>query len=211
MRFDTPLSLTVDPVLELAFREGHGAWARAVQARGTSATANWLIRRSVGVQLDEEAVKDAIASIALSRSPEALAAGQLELAELIREGDLEMSELLWQGVRDYAVAVGDADLMESATGELAAISGELKEPHALAKVWIDYLNWRRQPGSSSDPEQVLHAFDELIRAAEMSGAHRDAARYGWLQVQFQGAVDRNDPGALTGDWMPDSAPFVIWE
>lgn len=210
MRFDTPLSLTVDPVLEHAFRDSSTAWTAAVRERGISATANWLIRRSVGVDLDEEQVKDAIAGIALSTNDEDLNNARLELAALTEAGDLEMTELLWQGIRDHARNTGDSELMTLATQTLARISGELEEPHNLAAVWIEYLNWRRQPDSKSDPEQVLHAFDQLIRAAEMSGAHREGARLGFQQVQFQHLVDEDDPRASTGDWAPGTPPFVIW-
>lgn len=210
MRFDTPLSLTVDPVLEHAFRDGSDAWTTAVRDRGISATANWLIRRSVGVDLDEESVKDAIAGIALSTSAEDLNDARLELATLTEAGDLEMTELLWQGVRDFARTSDDAELMTEATHRLAAISGELDEPRALAAVWLDYLNWRRKPDSRSESDEVLAAFDAVIGAAEMCGAHREAARLGYLQVKFQQLVDSDDPSAIQGDWMPGQPPFALW-
>ncbi len=210
MRFDTPLSLTVDHRLELAFREGHAAWTEAVRERGTHATANWLLRRSVGVEIDRDAALDAIEGIVLSRTPEDLADAQRELVSLIREGDLEMSELLWTALRDAGLALNDPETIEEATTELATISGELDEPLNRASVWIDYLNWRRQPGSSSDPDQVLQAFDEIIQAAEETGAHRDAARFGYLQVQFQALVDAEDERATVGNWLPTDAPFEVW-
>jgi hypothetical protein len=210
MRFDTPLSLTVDRRLELAFREGHAAWTEAVRERGTNATANWLIRRSVGVDIDRDSALDAIEGIVLSRTPEDLVDAQRELVSLIREGDLEMSELLWTAIRDAALAANDPEQIEEATTELARISGELDEPSNRARVWIDYLNWRRQPGSSSDPDQVLQAFDEIIQAAEESGAHRDAARFSYLQVQFQALADAEDDRAESGDWMPGEPLFRIW-
>lgn len=210
MRFDTPLSLSVDLPLELAFRESHLAWTEAVRERGTSATANWLIRRSVGVDVDVESIKDAIAGIALSKSAPELAEAQIELASLIRTGDVEMAELLWKGVRDFAIASGDSDLVNQSTQELSAIAEELGESESSGKLWIEFLNWRRRVGSTCDPETVLQAFDEVIRAAEQTGEHRQAAHFSYLQVQFQALVDSDDPRAASGNWMTSDDALEIW-
>ena len=68
---------------------------------------------------------------------------------------------------------GDGDLLTEATTHISEIAFDLDEPTSAAEAWIDFLNWRREPESASDPEAVLTAFDEIIRAAEMDGEPHD--------------------------------------
>jgi hypothetical protein len=114
-------------------------------------------------------------------------------------------------VRDTAVDLGDADMIAEATSHIAEIAFEVDEPTTAAEVWVDFLNWRREPESSSDADTVLTAFDEIIRAAEMDGAQADAARFGYLQVQFQAMVDAEDERATVGNWMPTDALLEVWQ
>jgi hypothetical protein len=45
----------------------------------------------------------------------------------------------------------------------------------------------------------------------MDGAQADAARFGYLQVQFQAMVDAEDERATVGNWMPTDALFEVWQ
>ena len=100
--------------------------------------------------------------------------------------------------------------MSEATGHIAEIAFEYDEPTSSAEAWIDFLNWRREPESSSDPEAVLTAFDEIVRAAELDGAQAVAAKYGYMQAQFQKLVDADDPRATVGNWLPTADPLEAW-
>lgn len=191
--------------------QGIDPWIVAVRDRGALATSKWLIRRSIEVELDEELVLEALENMILAEDPGEAALACAELAEIVQVGDLELADLLWFSVRDYAISVNDPELIVDSTTQIAEIAFELDEVTTAGEVWIDFLNWRREPESTSDAETVLIAFDEIIRSAEMDGAHGDAAKYGYLQVQFQKLVDAEDRRATVGNWMPDQTPFVGWE
>ncbi|HET7056637.1 MAG TPA: hypothetical protein VFI12_09245, partial [Thermomicrobiales bacterium] len=133
-----------------------------------------------------------------------------ELGEMLQESDQELADLLWFAVRDYAMQASDGDLLAEATGHIAEIAFDYDEPTSAAEVWIDFLNWRREPESSSDSEAVLTAYDEIVRAAEMDGAQAVAATYGYQQAQFQKLVDSDDPRATVGNWLPGSDPLETW-
>ena len=105
---------------------------------------------------------------------------------------------------------GDGDLLTEATTHISEIAFDLDEPTSAAEAWLDFLNWRREPESASDPEAVLTAFDEIIRAAEMDGEPTIAARYGYLQVQFQKLVKADDPRATVGNWLAADQPLESW-
>jgi hypothetical protein len=206
----SPLVFSVDPKLDSALARGINAWEAEVAERGVLATAKWLMRRGEEVELDAELLYEALEYLLTAEHANDKMLARAELAEMVQPGDLELADLLWFAVRDAALELRDADLLAEALTHIAEIAFEVDEPTTAAEVWIDFLNWRREPESTSDPETVLTAFDEVIRAAEMDGAHADAARFSYLQVQFQALVDAGDARATVGDWMMSDAPFEVW-
>ena len=92
-----------------------------------------------------------------------------------------------------------------ATRRLAALAERLGDPSGRAEFFIEFLNWRRQPGHSSDPEDVEIAFDEIVRLAAIDGAQQAAAQYEFRQVGFTTLARAEDPRAVEGDWEADAA------
>ena len=209
--FGSPLVFSADPKLDQALAQGIDAWEAEVAERGVMATAKWLTQRSSDAPLDNELLYEAIEYLLTSERQDDHMLARAELAEMVQPGDLTLADLLWFAVRDSAIELGDADMIAEASTHIAAIAFDVDEPTTAAEVWIDFLNWRREPDSSSDADTVLTAFDEIIRAAEMDGAQADAARFGYLQVQFQALVDAEDERATAGNWMPNFAPFEVWQ
>jgi hypothetical protein len=205
-----PLTVSVDLRLDLALRSGIEAWETTVADRRATATTKWIMQRSAGAGLDQELVIEAIENLLLAEDPADRARARAELGEMLQESDQELADLLWFAVRDYAMQASDGDLLAEATGHIAEIAFDYDEPTSAAEVWIDFLNWRREPESSSDPEAVLTAYDEIVRAAEMDGAQAVAATYGYQQAQFQKLVDSEDPRATVGNWLPSADPLETW-
>jgi hypothetical protein len=205
-----PLTVSVELRLALALRSGIEAWETTVADRRATATTKWIMQRSAGAGLDQELVIEAIENLLLAEDPVDRALARAELGEMLQESDQELADLLWFAVRDYAMQASDGDLLAEATGHIAEIAFDYDEPTSAAEVWIDFLNWRREPESSSDPEAVLTAYDEIVRAAEMDGAQAVAATYGYQQAQFQKLVDSDDPRATVGNWLPGSDPLETW-
>ena len=104
----------------------------------------------------------------------------------------------------------DGDLMAEATRRLATLAERYGDPLAAAEFFIEFLNWRREPGHSSDPEDVEVAFDEIVRLANADGAQKAAAQYAYRQVGFTSLLDADDPRAVEGDWETDSFPYQSW-
>jgi hypothetical protein len=100
--------------------------------------------------------------------------------------------------------------MAEATRRLAALAERNGDPLAAAEFFIEFLNWRRQSGHSSDPEDVEVAFDEIVRLATDDGARQSAAEYGYRQVSFTKLLNADDPRAVVGDWETDSPPYQTW-
>jgi hypothetical protein len=194
----------------LALHAGVDAWEADVARRGASGTTKWLLHRAAGADLDPEIVIEAVENLILAEDPQDRALARAEIAEMVQAYDPELADVLWFAVRDYAISVNDADLIADATGHIADVAFDLDEPTTAAEAWIDFLNWRREPESTSDPETVLTAFDEIIRAAELDGAKADAARFAYLQVQFQATVDRESPAATVGNWLSHDNPLESW-
>lgn len=206
----SPLNLSIDPRLDLSLHAGIDVWEADVARRGAEGTAKWLMHRSAGAELDKELVLEAIENLLLSEDPHDRALARAEIAEIAQPEDVELAEALWFAVRDYAYQASDADLIAEASSHIAEIAMESDDPTTAAEVWIDFLNWRREPDSTSDPDTVLTAFDEIIRAAEMDGAQAVAARYGYMQVQFQALVETDDPRATVGNWLAHEDALESW-
>lgn len=205
-----PLAFSKDFRLDHSLRTGVDAWEAMVSQRGAAATTTWLMDRSAGAGLDEELVLEAVENLIVSEDPHDRALARAEIAEIAQEEDTELADILWFAVRDYGIETGDADLIVEASTHLAEIALDLDEPTTAAEVWLDFLNWRREPDATSDPESVLTAFDEIISAAELDGAREVAARFGYMQVQFQQLVDADDPRTTVGNWLSNDDPLESW-
>lgn len=209
----TPLNLTTNPRLDTALHHGWQAWEEAVTAAGAPATAAWLHARAHG-EVGRDELADAVATLIDAEDSDDRATARAELAELLGGIDDAVAETLWEGVLAHGQATGDAETLFDATSHLAAIAEESGDPLTAAEYHIDFLNWRRQPDHSADPELVQTSFDEIIRLAERDGAQTAAAEFTYRQATFTRLTEADaadaDNNATEGDWEQDAAPYVGW-
>ncbi|MCD6034131.1 MAG: hypothetical protein K0S78_6317 [Thermomicrobiales bacterium] len=205
----SPLRLTRSPRLDNALRLGWESFSRTLAAAGPRDAARWLSARTGDPQLAE--VAEPLLTSALGRDPDEAADALFGLAELAEETEDELlADTLWEGVLDRARVIGEGDLVAEATRRLAALAERNGDPLAAAEFFIEFLNWRRQPGNSSDPEDVEVAFDEIVRLATADGAQQAAAQYAYRQVGFTKLLDADDPRAVDGDWESDAPAYQSW-
>jgi hypothetical protein len=204
-----PLHLTRSPRLDNALRLGWPSFARTLAAAGPATAARWLADRLQDPELVESA--EPLLSAAAADDADEAADAVFALAELAEEtGDDLLADTLWEGVLERARAMEDGDLMAEATRRLAALAERLGDPLAAAEFHIGFLNWRREAGHSSDPEDVELAFDEVIRLAVADGAQQEAAEYGYRQAAFTRLLEADDPRAVEGDWERESRLYEGW-
>jgi hypothetical protein len=204
-----PLHLTRSPRLDNALRLGWGPFSRTLAAAGADDAARWLAARVHDPDLAD--IAEPLLSSATADDPEDAAEALFALAELAEEtGDDFLADTLWEGVLDHARNLGDGDLVAEATRRLAALAERLGDPLAAAEFHIGFLNWRRQPGNSSDPEDIEIAFDEIIRLAEADGAPRETAEYTYRQALFTRLLEAEDPRAVESDWETLAGPYQSW-
>ncbi len=204
-----PLQLTRSPRLDNALRFGWESFARSLAATGAAPAAQWLAARLGDPELAE--VAEPLLAEATGSDAEAAAEALFALAELAEESaDDLLADTLWEGVLEQARRLGDGDLVVEATRRLAALAERLGDPLAAAEFFIGFLNWRRQPEATSDPEDIEEAFDEIIRLAEVDGAPQAAAMYGYRQALYTRLLDEEDPRAVEGDWEADAKPYESW-
>ena len=205
----SPLRLTRSPRLDNALRLGWESFSRTLAAVGPEEAARWLSARTGDAELAE--VAESLLASALGGDPDEAADALFGLAELAEETEDDLlADTLWEGVLDRSRGADDADLMAEATRRLGALAERNGDPLAAAEFFIEFLNWRRQPGHSSDPEDVEIAFDEIVRLATADGAQQAAAQYVYRQVGFTKLLDADDPRAVDGDWETDSIPYQPW-
>jgi hypothetical protein len=205
----SPLRLTRSPRLDNALRLGWESFSRTLAAVGPEEAARWLSARTGDPELAE--VAESLLASALGGDPDEAADALFGLAELAEETEDDLlADTLWEGVLDRSRGADDADLMAEATRRLGALAERNGDPLAAAEFFIEFLNWRRQPGHSSDPEDVEIAFDEIVRLATADGAQQAAAQYAYRQVGFTKLLDADDPRAVDGDWETDSIPYQPW-
>jgi len=205
-----PLSLTRSPRLDNALRLGWPTFARTLAAAGPADAALWLAARLGDPDVAEMAAP--LLEAAISGDAEEKAEALFALAELAEETEDDLlADTLWEGVLDLGQRLADGDLVAEATRKLAALAERLGDPLAAAEFFMGFLNWRRQPDHSSDAEDVETAFDEIIRLAQLDGAQRAAAEYGYRQAQFTRLLEADDPRAVEGDWERDPTPYAAWE
>lgn len=203
------MRLTRSPRLDNALRLGWESFSRTLAVAGPEEAARWLSARTGDPELAE--VAEALLVSALGGDPDESADALFGLAELADETEDDLlADTLWEGVLDRSRSAVDGELMAEATRRLSAIAERNGDPLAAAEFFIEFLNWRRQPEHSSDPEDVEVAFDEVIRLATADGAQQAAAQYGYRQVGFTKLLDADDPRAVEGNWEADSAPYQAW-
>lgn len=205
-----PLRLTRSPRLDNALRFGWDAFSRTLAASGAEEAARWLAARVHDPELADvaEPLLESSISADLEESAEAL----FTLAELAEEtGDDLLADTLWEGVLARARDANNEDLIIEATRRLAALAERLGDPLAAAEFFIAFLNWRRQDGHAADPDDVLDAFDEIVRLAGVDGARKAAAEYEYRQAGFARVLEAEDPRAVEGDWEPGRPAYEAWE
>jgi len=169
----------------------------------------WASQRT-GPDVPKADLRDHMDALLTAEDPDEATFARAELAELVEEADDALADTLWEGVLDRGYETDDSDLIFEATSHLAAIAEDHDDPLAAAEYFIDFLNWRRRPGSVSDTESVETAFDEVIRLAEADGQPKEAALYEFRQVAFTRLADAEADQATAGDWETDSAPYASW-
>lgn len=205
-----PLQLTRSPRLDNALRLGWESFSRTLAAAGSKQSARWLAQRVDDSDLAE--VAEPLLAAAVSADAEEAGEGLFALAELAEEtGDDLLADTLWEGVLSRARDAEDGDAIMEATRRLAALAERLGDPLAAAEFYIAFLNWRREEGHAADPDDVLDAFDEVVRLAGVDGARKAAAEFEYRQAGFARAVEAEDPRAVEGDWEPGRPAYEGWE
>jgi hypothetical protein len=207
---NSPLNLTMNPKLDAALGEGWSAWEDAARDAGAQRATAWAAQRT-GPDVPRQDLREHIEALLSAEDADDATFARAELAELLEEADDALADILWEGVLDRGFETDDSDLIFEATSHLAAIAEDHGDPLAAAEYFIDFLNWRRKPGSVSDPDAVQTAFDEVIRLAEADGQPKDAALYGYRQVAFTRLVDADADQAANGDWEADNSPYASWQ
>jgi hypothetical protein len=201
--------LTRSPRLDNALRMGWPTFQRTLAAAGAADAAAWLAARTGDPEVTGVAAP--LFEAALSGDAEESGEALFALAELAEETEDDLlADTLWEGALERARAIGEGDLVAEATRRLAALAERLGDPLAAAEFHIDFLNWRRQLGHSSDPEDVETAFDEIARLAEIDGAPQAAAIFGFRQAEYTRLLDADDPRAVEGDWEREASPYESW-
>lgn len=205
----SPLSLTTNPKLDAALAQGWQAWEASISDAGTAAATRWLAARTGG-EVDAEELREAVDAVLAAADADDRVLAQAELAELLDGADDAVAEVLWEGVLAHGDASGDAETIFDAVSHLATIAETSGDPLAAAEYHIHFLNWRRRPGHSADPELVQTSFDEVVRLAERDGAQTEAALYTYRQAGFNRLAEQEDERAAEGDWERDPAPYASW-
>ena len=205
-----PLTLTTSPQLDAAVQAGWERWEAAARLAGAPAVAAWLARRGDAPELRDELVTP-VRTLFDATDPIARGEAWVELAEWADEADdVLLADTFWEGALAAGRDAADPDLIVAATTRLAAIAELHGDPLAAAEYWIDFLNWRREPGHASDAEDVETAFDEIVRLATADGARKEAALYEYRQARYTRLLEADDERAVLGDWEDDPAPYQSW-
>jgi hypothetical protein len=205
----SPLELTLSPKLDAALRTGGLAWEKAARDEGAVRTASWL-RKRVSSEAGALPLEEAVGVLLEAGDDDVRTYARIELAELIDGEDDELADALWESTLSHGIATQDGDLVFEAASHLSAIAEANDDLLAAAEFFVDFLNWRRERDHASDPEQVLTAFDEIVRLAESDGEPKAAAEYQFRQAQFGRLVQADDERAVSGDWDAGSQPYAGW-
>lgn len=205
-----PLLMTTEPQLDQALQAGWDAWQVAARWAGAVRTAKWLAARLRLPELQGE-LREAMRTVLTMEEADEQAIAVSELAELAAAGDDDLVvDTLWEGVLALGQEAGDADVIFEAVSQLAEIAERHGDPLAAAEFYVSFLNWRRQPAQTSEPEQVQTAFDEIIRLAEEDREPRVAALFAHRQAEYTRRAEADEEVAVTGDWEPEPAQYASW-
>jgi hypothetical protein len=207
-----PLTFSRNPKLDFPLLFGWERWIAAARAAGIDAVAAWLAARAQDADLAATAREFLEPVLSDQSDAEERFDALVSLAELAEElDDDRLADAFWEGALDEGLDASDPDAIFEATSRLAALAERNGDPLAAAEYWIAFLNWRREPEHSSDPEQVEDAFDEIVRLADVDGARREAAIWSHRQVEFTRlAEDDDDERAVAGDWTGGASAWSGW-
>ncbi|HEU5433993.1 MAG TPA: hypothetical protein VFU81_20150 [Thermomicrobiales bacterium] len=206
-----PLTFTRNPKLDFALLFGWERWIAAARAAGVDAVAAWLAGRAQDPELAATARELLAPALSDESDAEERFDALVSLAELAEElEDDRLADAFWEGALDEGLDAADPDAIVEATSRLAALAERNGDPLAAAEYWINFLNWRREPEHSSDPDQVEDAFDEIVRLAELDGARREAAIWAHRQVEYARLAEEDDEGAVVGDWTGGAGTWAGW-
>lgn len=205
----SPLTFSFDAGLDLALTQGWDGWIEVARKKGVDRTTEWLARRDE-TGLDLEELEPLIEAVLESESPFDRAMAASELAEYLEVDDDAMAATLWDGVLRSGREANDSEVYFEGLSQLAEIELEYGDPQAAAALYLDFLNWTREPGHSTEAEAIFSAFDQLIQLAETDGAQTAAAEYGHAQTRFYRFVDGDDGRIVSEDWDSGRNHYVVW-
>jgi hypothetical protein len=205
----TPLNFSFDAGLDAALTKGWSGWIETARKKGIERTAEWLLRRGeTGLDLSD--LEPLLETLLESSVPFDRAMAASELAELTELEDDAMAATLWEGVMVSGREAGDSEVYFEGLSQLAEIELEYGDPQAAAALYIDFLNWAREPGHSTEAEAILTAFDQIIELAEGDGAPTASAEYAHAQTRFFRSVDGDDSRIVSGNWEANGDEYVVW-
>jgi hypothetical protein len=206
----TPLTFSFDAGLDAALSRGWSGWIEVARKKGVERTTEWLLRRDE-TGLDAGDLEPLIEAVLASDSPFDRAMAASELAEYIEVDDDALAAILWEGVLRSGREANDSEVYFEGLSQLAEIETEYGDPQAAAALYVDFLNWARESGHSTEAEAIFTAFDQLIALAEADGAPAAAASYAHAQSRFFRSVDGDDTRIVSEDWDPTAPPLAVWE
>jgi hypothetical protein len=204
-----PLTFSFDAGLDAALTRGWSGWIDVARAKGIERTAEWLQRRSE-IILDLSDLEPLLEALLEASSPFDRAMAASELAELAEMDDDALAATLWEGMMVSGREAEDSEVYFEGLSQLAEIESEYGDPQAAASLYIDFLNWAREPGHPTEAEAILTAFDQIAGLAEADGAQLEAANYLHAQTRFFRSVDGDDSRIVTENWEPNVDPYVVW-
>ena len=204
-----PLMLTTNPKLDAALNAGWEAWEAAARQAGANVVAGWLARRTGNAEARGD-LFEPVHALLTAEEDEERGVARADLAEVVGDGDDAVADMLWEGVLAAARAAHDAEVLFEATTHLAAIAEAHGDPLAAPEYFLEFLNWRREPGHVADPDAVLAAFDEVVRLARHDGEQKVAALFEYRQVRLAHLIETEDDRATEGDWEKDATPYASW-
>lgn len=205
-----PLTLTTSPRLSMALQGDGPGFEQSLLEVGREKAESWF-RDRIGDDIDPAILHEALAAWYDATSPDDRVMARADLAELTADVDDAVSELLWDASMRDGFARGDGDQAFDAAVHLAGITEASGDPLTAAEFYIEFLNWRRAHGHISDPESVHHAFEEIVRLAELEGEVATSARFAHAHSVFTRVADDDDADSAEGDWSPATPPFSGWE
>ncbi len=206
---ETPMTFSFDPGLDLALTRGWATWIDVARNKGVERTAEWLLRRDE-IGLDPDELDALITTLLESESAFDRSMAASELAEYVADEDDAVAAVLWEGVLTSGRDANDSEVYFEGLSHLAEIEDDYGDPQAAAALYVDFLNWTREPGRSTEAEAIFSAFDRLIELAESDGAPAAAAGYGHIQNRFFRFVDGDDSRIVSDEWDPGELPYGVW-